>query len=78
MRKVLRVFSEKVISDYGKIDYLINNACLSRGGLNSCSYDDFNYVLHIGITAPFLLTQLFKDHFNPEASICKYFLYPDI
>ncbi len=67
--KVLRVFSEKVIGDYGKIDYLINNACLSRGGINSCSYNDFNYVLRVGVSAPFLLTQLFKEHFNPKACI---------
>jgi NAD(P)-dependent dehydrogenase (short-subunit alcohol dehydrogenase family) len=36
--KVLRAFASKVISDYGAIDYLINNACLSRGGLETCSY----------------------------------------
>lgn len=67
--KVLRAFASKVISDYGAIDYLINNACLSRGGLETCSYEDFNYVLRVGITAPFLLTQLFLDHLNTPASI---------
>lgn len=67
--KVVRAFASKVITDYGAIDYLINNACLSRGGLNSCTYDDFNYVLRVGITAPFFLTQLFLEHFNKPASI---------
>ena len=67
--KVLHAFAAKVIADYGAIDYLINNACLSRGGLYSCSYDDFNYVLRVGITAPFLLTKLFLEHFNTPASI---------
>ena len=43
--KTLVDFSEKVLSEYGKIDYLINNACLSKGGLFECSYEDFNYVL---------------------------------
>ena len=66
---VLRAFASKVIADYGTIDFLINNACLSRGGLNTCSYEAFNYVLRIGITAPFLLTQLFMEHFNRPASI---------
>jgi NAD(P)-dependent dehydrogenase (short-subunit alcohol dehydrogenase family) len=66
---VLRSFASRVISDYGAIDYLINNACLSRGGLNTCSYDDFNYVLRVGVTAPFLLTRLFVEHFNTPASI---------
>jgi len=65
----LRRFAAKVISDYGAIDFLINNACLSRGGLNTCSCDDFNYVLRVGITAPFFLTQLFQEHFNEPASI---------
>ena len=51
--KVLRDFASKVISDYGAIDYFINNACLSRGGLNTCSYDDFNYVLRVELQPPF-------------------------
>ncbi len=67
--KTLKQFANKVIAEYGKIDYLINNACISKGGINSCSYDDFNYVLRVGVSAPFLLTQLFKDHFNSQASI---------
>ena len=67
--QVLRAFASKVIAQYGAIDYLINNACLSRGGLKTCSHEDFNYVLRVGITAPFLLTQLFMNHFNSSASI---------
>ena len=67
--KVLRMFADKVIAEYGAIDFLINNACLSRGGLKSCSYDDFNYVLRVGVAAPFLLTRLFMEHFNVPASI---------
>ena len=67
--KVLKQFAAKVIGEYGAIDFLINNACLSLGGLNSCSYEDFNYVLRVGIAAPFLLTQLFMDHFTLSASI---------
>ena len=67
--RVLRDFAAKVIADHDAIDYLINNACLSRGGLRTCSYDDFNYVLRVGIAAPFLLTQLLMEHFNTPASI---------
>lgn len=67
--QVLRAFASKVIAQHGAIDYLINNACLSRGGLKTCSHEDFNYVLRVGITAPFLLPQLFMDHFNPSTSI---------
>lgn len=67
--EILRQFAAKVIGEYGTIDYLINNACLSKGGLSSCSYDDFNYVLRVGVSAPFLLTQLFENHFSQTASI---------
>ncbi len=67
--KILRAFASKVIGEYGSVDCLINNACVSRRGLNTCSCDDFNYVLRVGITAPFLLTQLFMDYFNAPASI---------
>jgi len=65
----LRAFAAQVIADHGEVDYLINNACLTRGGLRTCSWDDFNYVLRVGVTAPFLLTRLFLDHFSAQASI---------
>ena len=63
-------FSKRVIEKFGKIDYLINNACLSKKGLiSNCSFDDFNYVLKVGVTAPYILTKLFIDHFNQNAAI---------
>ena len=47
------------------IDYLINIACISKGGiLSDCSYDDFNYVLKIGVSAPYMLSKLFMNNFN--------------
>ncbi len=67
--QVLRSFASKVISEHGEINFLINNACLSRGGLDTCSYEDFNYVLRVGVTAPFMLTRLFRDHFSTPASV---------
>ena len=66
---ILRQFASKVISEYGTVDFLINNACISRGGLTNCSFDDFNYVLHVGVSAPFLLSQMFMQHFTKQASI---------
>lgn len=67
--QVLEAFAAKVIAEHGRVDYLINNACLSRGGLHRCGYDDFNYVLRVGVTAPFWLTRLLMGHFTPTASI---------
>ena len=63
---VLKEFANKVIQQYGKIDYLINNAMLSKGGINNCSYEDFNYALRVGITAPYYLSKLFMNNFNEE------------
>jgi NAD(P)-dependent dehydrogenase (short-subunit alcohol dehydrogenase family) len=65
----LRAFAAQVIAEHGRVDYLVNNACLSRGGLRTCAWSDFNYVLRVGVAAPFLLTQLFLDHFCDQASI---------
>ena len=66
----LKEFYKIVKSKYEKIDYLINNACISKGGiLSNCSYEDFNYVLKIGVSAPYTLTKLFINDFNKDASI---------
>lgn len=66
---VLRRFAEKVIAEYGHVDCLINNAPPLFKGIGSCSYEQFNYALRVGVSAPFLLTQLFMPHFAKGASI---------
>ncbi len=65
----LRSFIEEVISKHGHVDYLINNALPLMKGIDSCSYEEFNYALRVGITAPFYLTQLLLPHFAPGAAI---------
>ncbi len=62
-KEVLEIFCEKVISDYGHIDYLINNAPPMFRGINECTYEEFNYALSVGVTAAFYLTKLFMPHF---------------
>ena len=62
-------FAEKVIAEYGKVDYLINNAPPLFKGINECTYEEFNYALRVGVSAAFLLTQLFMPHFALGASI---------
>ena len=67
---VLTAFVDTAISRFGSIDYLVNNACLTRRGLLSgCGYDDFNYVLKVGVTAPYMLTRLLLPHFTERAAI---------
>lgn len=66
---VLRAFVKQVLGEHKTVDYLINNAMLTRGGLKTCSYDDFNYVLRVGVSAPFMLAKLLQEHFADGASI---------
>ena len=62
-------FAEKIIMEHGKVDYLINNALPLMKGISECSYEEFNYALRVGVTAPFYLTKLFLPHFTPGAAI---------
>ena len=65
----LEKFAEKVIADYGHVDYLINNAAPKFAGITSCSYEDFEYAQRVGVTAPFYLSKLFMPYFADGASI---------
>lgn len=68
-QKVLEAFADKVIADYGRVDVLVNNALPEMRGLDECSYEQFNYALRVGVTAPFYLAKLFAPYFTPGASI---------
>ena len=63
-------FVNEIAKKFQSIDYLINNACLSKGGLLSdCGYDDFLYVQKVGVVAPYMLTKLLLPYFKSNASI---------
>ncbi|MCL2372459.1 MAG: SDR family oxidoreductase [Defluviitaleaceae bacterium] len=54
------------------VNCLVNNACIGRGGLlTGCSYEDFEYVQRVGVTAPYFLTSLLVQGglLTPGASI---------
>ena len=68
-RNTLEIFAKKVIDDYGHIDFLINNAAPKMCGITEGSYEDFEYALKVGVTAPFYLTKLFATYFSDGASI---------
>ena len=65
----LRCFAEKVIAEHGRVDCLINNAPPLFKGIGECTYEEFNYALRVGVSAAFLLTQMFQPYFTPGASI---------
>lgn len=68
-KATLEEFVKKVIADYGHVDYLINNAAPKFCGITNGSYEDFEYALKVGVTAPFYLSKLFAPHFAKGASI---------
>lgn len=68
-KDVLERFSEKVISDFGRVDFLINNALPLMKGIESCSYEEFLYAQRVGVAAPFYLTKLFRSHFGENAAV---------
>ena len=67
--EVLRRFAEDVIAKQGHVDYIINNAPPLFKGIDGCTYEEFNYALRVGVSAPFLLTQLFLPYFASGAAI---------
>lgn len=65
----LCAFCKKVLAEFGHVDYLINNAAPLFKGLPDCTWQEFNYALQVGVTAPYMLTRLLMNHFAEGAAI---------
>ena len=68
-KSTLERFKKKVISDHGRVDFLINNAAPISRGITNCSFEEFEYAQRVGVTAPFYLSKLFAPYFGEGASI---------
>ncbi|MBP3523863.1 MAG: SDR family oxidoreductase [Clostridia bacterium] len=68
-KETLEAFAQAVLDKYGHIDFLINNALPLMKGIDACSYEEFQYALSVGVTAPFYLSKLFAQHFAPGGVI---------
>lgn len=68
-KEVLDDYVEYVLHYFGHIDYLINNALPLMKGINECSYEEFQYAMAVGVTAPFYLSKLFMSYFNEGGAI---------
>ena len=68
-KEVLEEFAAFVLERHEKVDFIINNAIPAMKGLDECSYEDFEYALKVGVTAPFYLVKLFAEHLADGASI---------
>lgn len=68
-KEVLEAFAAEVIGKYGHIDILVNNALPLMKGIDACTYEEFQYALAVGVTAPFYLSKLLLPYFAEGASI---------
>ena len=68
-KETLEAFASDVLSRHEKVDYIINNALPIMRGIDECTYEEFQYALSVGVTAPFYLVKLLKDNLAEGASI---------
>ena len=68
-KETLEAFAEHVIKEAGHVDYLINNALPMMKGIDECSFEEFQYALSVGVTAPFYLTKLLSPYFAEDAAV---------
>ena len=66
-KAVLEAFAKDVIIKHGHVDVLINNALPIMRGIQECSYEEFQYALAVGVTAPFYLSKLLAPYM-PQGS----------
>ena len=68
-KEVLEAFAQEVVARHGRVDYIVNNALPLMKGLDECSWEDFQYAVTVGVTAPFYLVKLLAPHLAAGASI---------
>ena len=68
-KAVLEDFARDVIDKHGHVDILINNALPIMRGIETCTYEEFQYALAVGVTAPFYLSKLLAPHMPAGSSI---------
>jgi len=68
-KEVLEAFADEVIGKYGKVDFIVNNALPLMKGLDDCTWEEFQYALAVGVTAPFYHVILLAPYLAEGASI---------
>ena len=68
-KEVLEAFAAEVLGKHDKVDVIVNNALPLMKGIDECSYEEFQYALSVGVTAPFYLVKLLRNHLADGASI---------
>lgn len=68
-RDSLEQFVAEVLEKHSRVDYIVNNALPIMRGIDECSFEEFEYALRVGVTAPFYLVKLLMPHLAEGASI---------
>ena len=68
-KDVLEAFAADVLSKHDRVDIIVNNALPLMMGIDVCSYEELQYALSVGVTAPFYLVKLFMPHLAEGASV---------
>lgn len=68
-KETLEEFARYVAEKYGKVDCIVNNALPLMRGIDECTYEEFQYALSVGVTAPFYLVKLLAPQLSKGASI---------
>lgn len=68
-RETLERFVAEVVAKHNRVDYIVNNALPIMRGIDECSFEEFEYALRVGVTAPFYLVKLLMPHLVKGASI---------
>ena len=68
-QEVLEAFVADVLAKHDRVDCIINNALPLMKGIDECSYEEFQYALSVGVTAPFYLVKLLMPHLAIGASV---------
>ena len=68
-KEVIETFVADILGKHKQVDCIINNALPLMKGIDECSYEEFQYALSVGVTAPFYLVKLLAPHLACDASI---------
>ncbi len=68
-KEILEAFATEILTKHDKVHCIINNALPLTKGIDECTYEEFQYALSVGITAPFYLTKLLMPHLAEGASV---------
>lgn len=68
-QEVIEAFVQHILSRHGEVHCIVNNALPIMRGIDECSYEEFQYALSVGVTAPFYLVKLLKEHLAMGASV---------